>query len=108
VVGILITPLDEGEKKQFSDYAKAVSTLISGYLLAKLEKFPSYAKPWMATAGTSLFLPFLLFSTCFLIGTLFTFIGRRYVRGTEDERRQKRQKTLDEINKSLTKLSSLN
>jgi hypothetical protein len=30
VVGILITPLNEGEKKQFSDYAKAVSTLISG------------------------------------------------------------------------------
>ena len=109
VVGILITPLNEGEKKQFSDYAKAVSALISGYVLGKLESF--FQSPMMATAtadSESLALRALLLLICFLLGVLFTFISRRYVTGSEEERRAKREKLLTEVRESLAKLNALN
>jgi hypothetical protein len=50
----------------------------------------------------------LLFVTCFLIGTLFTFIGRRYLHGPEDQRREEREKVRGEIIEALDKLRRLN
>jgi hypothetical protein len=108
VIGIVVTPLNEGEKRQFSDYAKAVSTLISGYVLAKAGDIAQGALTEAATTSSeSLFLRFLLFSSCLLIGTLFTFIGRRYVRGSEEEQRARRAKALAEVQEALAKLSAL-
>ena len=37
-VGILITPISAQEAVQFSEFGKALSTFISGYLVAKLDK----------------------------------------------------------------------
>ena len=103
VVGILLTPLDDGEKKQFSEYAKGVSTLLSGFALAKLESLASLLPPNLLTGDLGL-TRVLLFSSCFLVGTLFTFIGRRYVRGSEAEHQAKRQKLVGELEESLRKL----
>jgi hypothetical protein len=109
VIGIVITPLNKEEKKQFSDYARAVTTLISGYLLGKLESiFRSSLVGKALGDHESLALQILLFLICFLVGVLFTFISRKYVTGPEDERRTKREKLLAEVQESLIKLNGLN
>lgn len=107
VVGIFITPLNEGEKKQFSEYAKAISAVFSGFLLAKLESVVQ-ATPAGAFGGDILLTRSLLFFSCFLVGTLFTFMGRRYVRGTEAEQQAKRQKAIEELQDAVNKLNAIN
>jgi hypothetical protein len=108
VVGILITPLDAGETKQFSDFTKAVGAIISGYVIGKLDTWLQVAG--LAAAGNyDLFITRgLLFVTCFLLTTLFTFVGRRYLRGPEHARQLKREQTIAELRDVVAKLSALN
>jgi len=107
VIGIAISPLDAGEKKQFSDWVKAITALISGYVVAKLDTILQSA--WSAAAGDHelLVARLLLFGTCFLLTALFTFVGRRYLRGSEEERRLKCEKALGELREALDKLAAL-
>jgi hypothetical protein len=107
IVGIAITPLDGGEKKQFSDYAKAVSAVISGFAIAKAD---SLLAPLSRRAADNLELLLtrsLLVSVCFFVALLFTFIGRRYVHSSENERRERRQTHLEEVQEALNKLAQV-
>jgi hypothetical protein len=78
VTGILATPLDSDEKSQFSTYAAAISTFLSGFLVAKLDKLFD-----MATEGGTLTSQSigsaLIFGSSVVLGALFTFVGRKYL-----------------------------
>lgn len=79
VAGILATPLDTDEKSQFSTYAAAISTFLSGFLVAKLDQLFNMATnnpnfPFQETIG-----PVLIFGSSAILGALFTFVGRKYL-----------------------------
>jgi len=78
VTGILATPLDPKEKSQFSTFAAAISTFLSGFLVAKLDQLFT-----IATKGDALpvqaFGPALIFGSSVILGALFTFVGRKYL-----------------------------
>lgn len=79
VIGILQTPLNEGERARFSDFVKAVSAVITGFVLAKLDSiFPTLLAKAAASEGETLFLRVTIFLTCLLVGFLYTFITRLY------------------------------
>jgi hypothetical protein len=78
VTGILSTPLDKDEKSQFSAYAAAISTFLSGFVVAKVDKI--YEREFMNNnLGNIELQQALIFGSAFLLGMLFTFIGRRYL-----------------------------
>jgi uncharacterized membrane protein (DUF485 family) len=78
VTGILATPLDPNEKSQFSAYAAAISTFLTGFVVAKLDKLFELTIQQQVLSQVA-FGQALIFGTAFLLGALFTFIGRRYV-----------------------------
>jgi hypothetical protein len=107
-VGIVATPLDESEETKFSALTKGFLALGSGYAIAKLENpIVSAATDTMKsdTAMTSL-VGVALFSTCLLVGLLFTLVTRLYSE-SEGERKAKRRSALlkraEEISKDLRK-----
>ena len=78
VTGILATPLDSNEKSQFSAYAAAISTFLTGFVVAKADKLFELTVA-NGVPSAMLFGQALIFGSAFLLGALFTFIGRRYV-----------------------------
>jgi hypothetical protein len=77
--GILATPRNEKEKAQFSNYAAGISTFLSGFLVAKLDKLFELAIAEQLTDNI-IFGQGLIFGSAFLLGALFTFIGRNLAR----------------------------
>jgi uncharacterized YccA/Bax inhibitor family protein len=108
IVGIIITPFNEAERKQFSVLVKTFAALLSGFVLGKIELILN-AEPVKKIIDDDR-APFslLIFSICFFVGVLFTFIGRKYVVEGEEERRIKREKILIEVRDTLKKLDELN
>ena len=78
ITGILATPLDPSEKSQFSAYAAAISTFLTGFVVAKLDKLFELTIEKDVLSEVA-FGQALIFGTAFLLGALFTFIGRRYI-----------------------------
>lgn len=81
-IGMFISPLNPDERREFSEYGKAVSAFIGGFAIAKLEAvFTAItAKDLLTmTAGAR----WLLFGTTFCLGLQFTFVGRRYFRSPQ-------------------------
>ena len=79
VTGILATPVDRAERKLFSTYVAAISTFLSGFVVAKLDRL--FEEGLAQNAFTQLvFQRLLLFASAFLLGCLFTFVGRLYVK----------------------------
>lgn len=80
VIGIATTPLSVGERKRFSDFAKAISAVISGFVIAKLGVIINpLAEKLGESEGEVLLFRVLLFGTSLLIGFLFPFINRLYL-----------------------------
>jgi hypothetical protein len=77
-IGILISPTSKGQEEQFKGYARAISALISGFLLAKLDQFLEPVVKASADSLVTWIVPSLLFGTCFLVGLLCTFAGRDF------------------------------
>ena len=101
-VGLLATPTGESERKQFLEYFKAIAAVASGFTLAKLptlatevSKAGSKFAEQLAPAHLALLL------ACFLLGFLFTFVGRKYVLDDHDEQKKKRQKAIADIRAKL-------
>jgi hypothetical protein len=64
-VGMLMTPVSPTEKKHFPEYGKAISTFLSGYLVAKLDKL---FEPMIFKAGINHFgadCPIVAIRKCF-------------------------------------------
>lgn len=72
--GILATPKDTIEENQFSTYKATISTFLSGFVLAKVDRI--FESKVMTPI---IFTQLLIFGSSFLLGTLFTFIGRLYI-----------------------------
>jgi len=80
ICGILTTPLDATEQSQFSTYAAAISTFLSGFVVAKLDRLFQTALDEKAIVTTAAVGSGLIFGSAFLLGALFTFVGRKYWR----------------------------
>jgi hypothetical protein len=86
VIGIASTPLDETENQRFTDFVKAISAFVSGFVIAKVGIIAdSLAAKLEATGGDVLLFRTLLFGTCLLIGFLFPFINRLYLQEPSGE-----------------------
>jgi len=109
IFGLFLTPSNEGEKKQFSEFGKALTALVSGFGLAQVNTLVEgvrTASQDMNTEATGIRV--LLFSCTLLIGGLFTYISRLHVRGTDEELKGRREKVLSEVLESVEKLRRLN
>lgn len=108
-VGILVSPATTAEERQFSGWARAVGTFISGFGVAKLNQLSTWTLFKVADADVPLLrVRIALFLACFLIGALCTFCGRRYVNdGDESELLRQRENCIDGIEKKLEELRLL-
>jgi hypothetical protein len=108
ILGIAITPSSSGEKSRFSEYGKALVAAATGFLAGQLKDittflslfFAKQTSEFSATAG-------LLAGCCFLIGLLFTFIFRSYVRGSAAELEEKRRKATTALREAVEKLAAV-
>ena len=78
-VGILLTPVSPNERKRFSEYGKAITTFLSGYVVARADKFFNSATADVATVTTLLANRLFLFVSASLLGALATFVWRSYL-----------------------------
>ena len=78
IVGILITPA-ANEQAKFSEFGTALSTFVTGYLVAKLDKLFDLSTQDAANVNAVSIGRVLLFVSGFALGALFTFIWRAYV-----------------------------
>jgi hypothetical protein len=107
-IGLYLTPTDDGEKKQLSEAAKLFLTLLSGIGIAKFDKLQEVIAEWAPAAEPESPLRILLFLCTMVLGALFTYISRLFVKGSEEAIRVQRAKALADLQKNLAKLESLN
>jgi hypothetical protein len=79
IVGMLMSPLSPHETEEFSEYGKAISTFIAGFLVAKLDKLFELYVGQPGTTGVALIMPVGFFIDGSLLGVLFTYVWRTYV-----------------------------
>jgi hypothetical protein len=80
--GMLVSP-NPGEKRQFSEFRKAISAFISGFVLAKLDLLLGATGSNSLSNGTLLLGRILLFGTTFLLCLQFTYVARSYLNPLE-------------------------
>ncbi|UWU68222.1 hypothetical protein [Bradyrhizobium sp. NC92] len=79
VVGILMTPQSPGEKSNFSDYGTAISTFVTGYLVAKIDRIFDLSIKDRADINELLIGRVLMFVSAFILGAGATSIWRAYI-----------------------------
>jgi hypothetical protein len=79
ILGIFITPTSADEKSNFSQYGKTITSFITGFLLAKIEKIFDLIVKERGDLSDVFVLRSLLFIVSFALGILCTFIWRSYV-----------------------------
>lgn len=79
IAGLLLSPTTRGERAQFSEYGKALSTFVSGFLVAKLDKLFELTVKGASDVNEIFVGRLILFASAVALGTLMTFIWRRYV-----------------------------
>jgi hypothetical protein len=79
IVGILITPTTRNERTQFSEYGKALSTFVTGFLLAKVDKVFELTVTKAGDVNEVLLGQLMLSASAFALGILLTFIWRKYI-----------------------------
>lgn len=77
--GILASPQGEEEKSQFAMYRRAILAFLTGFVLAKVDRLFDLAVDKGAVT-ISMLGPSLIFVGGFVLGALFTFVGRRYLK----------------------------
>jgi hypothetical protein len=78
--GILLTPHNSSEQKRFTEYGAAISTFLSGFVLAKVDRVFEDTFDDAGLLSDTAIARTLIFASGFLLGGLFTFISRLYVR----------------------------
>jgi hypothetical protein len=87
VTGILATPDDPTQQALFSRNAATISAFISGFIVAKLDRlFEESLKQTYWTQEVAA--QWLILGCAFLLGLLFTVIGRLYWRWTQQPPQQ--------------------
>jgi hypothetical protein len=79
ILGIFITPTSADEKSNFSQYGKTITSFITGFLLAKIEKIFDLIIKERGDLSDVFVLRSLLLIVSFALGILCTFIWRSYV-----------------------------
>lgn len=74
-----MTPQSPGEKSNFSEYGTAISTFITGYLVAKIDRIFDLAIKDRADINGVLIGRVLMFVSAFILGAGSTSIWRTYV-----------------------------
>ena len=85
-IGMLVSPLNPEERREFTDYGKAVSAFVGGFVIAKFDFAYAGATTKVLLADPTNVGRLLLFGTSLCLGFQFTFVGRRYFRRTEQPR----------------------
>jgi hypothetical protein len=84
VVGVLASPLDSKERKDFSEYAKAAAAFASGYIIAAVhDTLARILSPELALSQVGGF-RIVSFGTGFMVALMWIFGWRRYL--TEPEK----------------------
>ncbi len=78
VIGILMTPTP-AEVTRFSTYGTVLSTFVSGYLVAKVDRLFTLAIRERGDVDAGLIGRALLFVSGLALGALFTYVWRFYV-----------------------------
>lgn len=107
-VGLYLTPSSESERKQLSEASKVLLTLLSGFGLGKAGQIADAVRSWLPANEDSSATRILLFFCTLLIGALFTYISRLFVKGSEESQRSERAKTIAELKATLAKLEQQN
>jgi RsiW-degrading membrane proteinase PrsW (M82 family) len=107
-LGLYLTPSSDSEKKQFSEASKILLTLLSGFGLGKAQEIGASVKQWLPENKEAATTQVLLFLCCVLIGALFTYISRLFVRGAEEQQKEERAKTIKELKSALERLEQQN
>jgi xanthosine utilization system XapX-like protein len=79
VVGMLITPASAKEQAVFSETGKALSTFVTGYLVAKIDRIFDVAMKQDQNVNALFVGRLLMFVSMFALGALATFVWRSYV-----------------------------
>ncbi len=74
-----MTPTSADEKAKFSEYGKTITSFITGFLLAKLEKIFELIVQERGDLSDIFVVRSLLLIVSFFLGILCTFIWRSYV-----------------------------
>lgn len=107
-VGILASPIDEDEKKNFGEISKAFLALGSGFVIGKLETtFVEEVKASLSEDGHLFSFRVALFLTLFTIGLLFTLIGRMYGEDVQKRRERKVARLLADAKRITDRLEEL-
>ncbi|NJO15970.1 MAG: hypothetical protein HC877_09515 [Thioploca sp.] len=76
-IGTLLSPFNPDEKENFSGMVKAISAFISGYILAKMDKFFEVI-PSRDFFQESTLERIILFLVAFFLSMIIVFINRTY------------------------------
>jgi F0F1-type ATP synthase assembly protein I len=79
MLGVLITPISDTERKKFSEFGKAIATFLTGFLLAKIERIFELAVQDKSDISDIFIGRSLILIGSFVLGVLSTFIWRSYV-----------------------------
>jgi len=79
ILGLLASPYNRGEKTAFSDYAKALATFVTGFLLSKLDKLLGVAADPETLAQHPIYgARVLVFIVAAATGAIITYTLRAY------------------------------
>ena len=106
-LGITISPTNKKEKKRFEDWAKTVSTLLSGFVLAQYNTFFSSIQTKSGLQNDEFLIMIFLFIVCFFVGLLSTFATREYAASEEEKVIEQRGKLIEEITEKLEELNEM-
>lgn len=75
-LGVLLSPMTKDEESKFTNYGRAVSAFVSGFLVAKLDLLLNSIPPDVHLASIVMVGRGLLFGTALFVGFQFTFVVR--------------------------------
>jgi fructose-specific phosphotransferase system IIC component len=78
ILGIISSPYNSNEKKQFSEYAKLIYGFFVGYFFAKIDKIFELAMTNNLFMQGLFSTRVMYFLSCLLLAFIVTFVSRRY------------------------------
>lgn len=78
IMGIFLSPYNPDEHSKFSDYAKALSTFVSGYLLSKVDRLLDPAQVPAIMSDPQVVYRTMFFLACFFLTLVAVFLVRSY------------------------------
>jgi large-conductance mechanosensitive channel len=106
LVGIILSPLNDAERKDFSTATATIGTFVSGLIVGKIDLGVVSAIYIKFATDFDLLFSFVVFSICMFVGILYTFVTRKYSR-SDAEIQKKRDELMEKQDKILKELRNL-